>query len=157
MSIKFENSDKYSCVIPKDPYLRGFVSDLYLRPACAKCSFKLTHRQSDITLADFWGIEKSDSAFNDNKGVSLVMLHSEKGERLFGDIKPSINYEVQNFEFALKDNVSYYKSAKHSILREQFFNDFNKKPINKAIDKYCGDGIVSKIRRKTARLLRTRK
>ena len=152
MSIKFENADEYSCVIPSDPYLRGFVSDLYLRPACSNCSFKLIHRQSDITLADFWGIEKTDSAFNDNKGVSLVMLHSEKGESLFDSAKQSINYNVQDFEFALEDNPSYYKSAKHSILRKQFFNDLNKKPINKAIEKYCGDSITSKLRRKATKV-----
>lgn len=152
MSIKFENADEYSCVIPSDPYLRGFVSDLYLRPSCSNCSFKLIHRQSDITLADFWGIEKTESAFNDNKGVSLVMLHSEKGENLFDSVKPSINYNVQSFEFALEDNTSYYKSAKHSILRKQFFNDLNKKPINKAIEKYCGNGIASKFRRKAAKI-----
>ena len=152
MSIKFKNADEYSCVIPRDPYLRGFVSDLYLRPACELCSFKLTHRKSDITLADFWGIEKTDSAFNDNKGVSLVMIHSEKGESLFNSVKPSINFNAQDFEFALRDNPSYYKSAKHSIFRKQFFNDFNKKPINKAVEKYCGNDIASKLRRKAAKI-----
>lgn len=86
-----------------------------------------------------------------------MMLHSEKGEQLFSDIKSSIDFAVQDFEFALKDNASYYKSAKHSILREQFFYDSNKKPINKAIEKYCGDGIVSKIRRKTAKVFAVRK
>ena len=157
MSIKFENADEYSCVIPSDPYLRGFVFALYLRPTCELCSFKLMHRQSDITLADFWGIEKTDSAFNDNKGTSLVMVHSAKGENLFDSVKPSINYNVQGFEFALEDNPSYYKSAKHSILRKQFFNDLNKKPINKAIEKYCGNGIASKLRRKAAKIFIVKK
>lgn len=49
MSIKFDNSDEYSNVIPKDPYLRGFVSGLFLRPACSKCSFKQIGRQSDYS------------------------------------------------------------------------------------------------------------
>lgn len=157
LQFKFSNCSEYIQVLTKDLYMRGFLAHLYLRPSCGMCSFKQIGRQSDITLADFWGIEKTDSAFNDNKGVSLVMLHSEKGEQLFSNIKPSIDFEVRDFEFALKDNASYYKSAKHSILREQFFNDFNKKPINKAIEKYCGTGIISKMRRKVARMTRIRK
>lgn len=157
MSIKFENADKYSCVIPKDPYLRGFVSDLYLRPACAKCSFKLTHRQSDITLADFWGIEKSDSAFNDNKGVSLVMIHSAKGEEIFSSLSDKVSFEKSDYDFATADNPSYLRSAHHSLFREEFFKALDNNSVENLVDKYCGDGIVSKIRRKVAVITKIRK
>lgn len=152
VQFKFSNCTEYIQVNCKDLYMRGFLAHLYLRPACGVCSFKQIGRQSDITLADFWGIEKTESQFNDNKGASLVMVHSEKGENLFNSVKPSINYNAQGFEFALEDNPSYYKSAEHSILRKHFFNDLNKKSINKVIEKYCGNGIASKLRRKAAKI-----
>ena len=150
----FANGDRYTSVVSDDPYMRGFLSDLYLRPSCAMCSFKQISRQSDLTLGDFWGIEKTESAFNDNKGVSLVMIHSKKGKALFDSINSSTQRECCDFEFAIKDNPSYYKSVSHSLLRKRFFKDFERMPINKSIDKYCGDGIASKIRRKMAKILR---
>ena len=152
LSIKFENADEYSCVIPQDPYLRGFVSDLYLRPACGMCSFKLKHRQSDITLADFWGIEKTDSPFNDNKGTSLVLIHSEKGEKLFRSVSQEVQYEKQELAFALKDNPAYHTSVTHSGFRERFFKDLKRKPLDKLVEKYYGNGMISKIRRTTAKV-----
>lgn len=157
MSIKFENADEYSCVIPSDPYLRGFVSDLYLRPACSNCSFKLMHRQSDITIADFWGIEKTKSKFNDNKGTSLVMVHSAKGEEIFASLSDKLSFEKSDFDFATEDNPSYLRSAHHSLFRKKFFKALDNNSIEKLVDRYCGTGTLSKIRRKVARMTKIRK
>jgi len=62
-------------------YYNFFVSNLSLRPACHRCPYRSLHRPSDITIADFWGIEKLTGHKN-RDGVSLVMTHSEKGLEL---------------------------------------------------------------------------
>lgn len=62
-------------------YYNFFVSNLSLRPACHRCPYRSLHRPSDITVADFWGIEKLTGHKN-RDGVSLVMTHSEKGLEL---------------------------------------------------------------------------
>ena len=53
----FSDGSEYIKSNDEDLYLRGFASNLYLRPSCHKCAFKSENRISDITLADFWGIE----------------------------------------------------------------------------------------------------
>ena len=58
--------------------MKGFLKDLYLRPSCYDCKFKTLQRASDITLADFWGIEKIIPEINVEKGVSLCWASSEK-------------------------------------------------------------------------------
>lgn len=63
-----------------------FYDHVMLRPACYHCPYTRYERVSDITIADFWGVELSMPEFDDDKGVSLVMPHTEKGMKLFGDI-----------------------------------------------------------------------
>ena len=67
---------KSTTVLPNDIYL------LCLRDSSYDCSFKKKYRESDITLADFWGIQKVDETMYDNKGTSLVILNSDKGREL---------------------------------------------------------------------------
>lgn len=152
LQFEFSNCSEYIQVLTKDLYMRGFLAHLYLRPSCGMCSFKQISRQSDITLADFWGIEKTDSPFNDNKGTSLVLIHSEKGEKLFRSVSQEVQYEKQELAFALQDNPSYTKSITHSGFRERFFNDFERKPLEKLVEKYYGNGMMPKIRRATAKV-----
>ena len=69
-------------------YYSFFVGNLSLRPSCHRCPYRSQHRPSDITIADFWGIEKLTGCKN-REGVSLVMTHSEKGLTLLEKAKPA--------------------------------------------------------------------
>ena len=69
-------------------YTKTFYNDIINRHSCSNCHFCNTHRPSDITIADFWGWEKIGSAINqDNKGVNLVLINTEKGREIFAMIK----------------------------------------------------------------------
>ena len=157
VQFKFSNCTEYIQVLTKDLYMRGFLAHLYLRPACGVCSFKQIGRQSDITLADFWGIEKTESQFNDNKGASLVMVHSAKGEEIFTSLSDKVSFEKSDYDFATADNPSYFRSAHHSLFRKEFFKALDKNSVEKLVDKYCGTGTLSKMRRKVARMTKIRK
>ncbi|MFR2767102.1 MAG: Coenzyme F420 hydrogenase/dehydrogenase, beta subunit C-terminal domain [Thomasclavelia sp.] len=61
-------------------HLCKYFKDLCLRPSCYDCHSKSLHRNSDITLADFWGIKEVCSEMYDNKGTSLVFINSDKGK-----------------------------------------------------------------------------
>ncbi len=67
-------------------YMKGFLNDLYLRPSCHECPAKSVKSRSDITLADFWGVENTHPHFNDDRGVSLLIVNSEKGEEYLQSI-----------------------------------------------------------------------
>ncbi|MBQ9761486.1 MAG: Coenzyme F420 hydrogenase/dehydrogenase, beta subunit C-terminal domain [Oscillospiraceae bacterium] len=73
-----------------DPYMRGFLRDLYLRPSCHRCVAKGIRRVSDVTLADLWGAQKLCPELFDDKGTSLVMLHSEKGKAVWGALASQV-------------------------------------------------------------------
>lgn len=65
-----------------------FYQHIMFRKSCGKCHFANIKRPSDITIADFWGIEKVAPDFNkDDKGCSLVFLNTDKGKLLFDQIK----------------------------------------------------------------------
>ena len=68
-------------------YMRAFMSGLSLRPSCNACAYKGYERVSDITLGDFWGIWKYHKECDDNQGTSAVLIHSEKGMKLWEKIK----------------------------------------------------------------------
>lgn len=69
-------------------YYSFFVGNLSLRPSCHHCPYRSLNRLSDITVGDFWGIEKLTGQKN-REGVSLVLAHSEKGMALVEKTKES--------------------------------------------------------------------
>lgn len=90
MKILFENGKVYRVTNRQDLYMKIFLSDIALCDCCYQCKFRGIQRQADITLADFWGIERVKAAFFDDEGVSLVMVHSEKGRYLIEGLKSDI-------------------------------------------------------------------
>lgn len=70
-----------------DPFLALYFSNYIIRPSCHACPFTTAERGSDITLGDFWGIEKAAPGMDDGMGTSLVMLRSERGEALWESLR----------------------------------------------------------------------
>ena len=127
--------------------MNGFINGLYTRPSCSMCSFRCGQRRADVTLGDFWGIQNLDTQFNDNKGVTLMIVHSDKGMALLNDINDKINLESADFEEAIKYNPAYYRSPKRSKLQKYFFKRFKRVTFDKLVYKCSGSGVAAKIRR----------
>lgn len=134
--IGLKNNKKITEVSAQNIYMKAFLKDIILRDSCYNCSFKKKNRNSDITLADFWGIDKIDKEFDDNKGTSLVIVNSKKGNELFNDIKDKIKFRKTDFEEAIKYNPSMIKSVKIPKERKKFFENINKMEIQKLMKKY---------------------
>lgn len=76
----------------KKAYSIRYYSNLVTRKSCANCHFANIVRPSDITLADFWGVERvNPDANKDNKGVSLILCNTEKGRDLFDRAKAEMD------------------------------------------------------------------
>ena len=136
--IEFEKYGvKYFSPAYKDVFMSGFSTDLYLRPSCYECEFKVLPKYySDITIADFWGVKKVDIELDDGKGTSLLFLNSEKGEVLFDKVKNNFYFKKCQFEKAISRNKSLTKSASLSRNREQFFEDYLALPFEKVTQKH---------------------
>ena len=75
-------------------FFQLFLCHLIIRPSCHECKYANFHRPGDISLGDFWGIEKNFAHFDDNKGVSLVIINSQKGARIWNDLQNSTDHLV---------------------------------------------------------------
>ena len=143
------NKKEYKRNKIEDLFMKSFLQNMSLRDSCYACSFKKYNRLSDITLADFWGIDNILSELNDNKGISLVIVNSEKGQAMIKNIKDNIFVKEVNIEEALKFNPSMIKSASKNQHREDFFKDLECEKFDKVVNKYATKtNIVVKILRK---------
>lgn len=124
--LAFKDGTEYRCVLKDDPYMQGFLRNLYLRPSCHACRFKGDNRTSDITLADFWGIEKVMPEMYDSRGTSLVLTNTEKGLEFLARIKDKMRIADADVSEALSHNEAALTSVEANLNREEFFNDFVK-------------------------------
>ncbi|MFI3264060.1 MAG: Coenzyme F420 hydrogenase/dehydrogenase, beta subunit C-terminal domain [Rikenellaceae bacterium] len=100
-------------------FMQGFFNDLFLRPACHHCPAKSGKSGSDITLGDFWGIERVAPKFNDNKGVNLLIVNTPKGVETIQKIK--LNTIEVDYPTAIQWNPSANNSTPTPVSREKFF------------------------------------
>ena len=148
LCIGFKNHARYCNTVRQDMYLRSFIMNMILRPSCSQCAFKQIHRQSDLTIADFWSIDQLDTTWNDDSGVSLVMVHTPKGQKLLSDAAAELETRTVPFDAAVASNPSMTHSVQKNILRDRFMRDLDRLPFDQLHEKYCGTGIAAKIRRK---------
>ena len=159
-SIKFLfDKDEYKNIGFKDIYMKGFLNDVYLRPSCYNCNFKGIERISDITIADFWGIENVLPKMDDDKGTSLIVIHSEKGKQLFDELSEKMILNEVNLNEAIKYNPSMIKSVKYNEKRNSFFAELSfGKELTDLIRKYTkisfGKRVKNKIKSIIKRLVR---
>ena len=127
-------------------FTKGYLhTGVYCRPSCYDCKFKGYPRIADITLADFWGIEKVDRSMEKNLGTSLVMVNSKKGEAYFEEVKKRINYVSVPFESIEAGNRSLNLSVDPpKVNREEFFNDLDKMSFLQIAEKYISSDSVGK-------------
>lgn len=134
--IRFSNGSERTNVFSKDLYMKAFLSNLSLRPSCYNCKSKSVERESDITLADFWGVKSIAPEIFDDKGTSLVLINSPKGKRIFEEIKNDIKYMNADFDSAVKYNTSVSVSAKMPKNRNKFFENADKTDFSKLVKRY---------------------
>lgn len=125
MQTKFQNA-----------YILGFLSNLFLRPSCHACAFKTEARVSDITLADFWGAKQQQVCEDDDKGISLVLVHSLKGKELLEEIGSQLFLKEVPYEQAIVYNAAMTHSAVANPDRAAFFEQLDEKPIMQLLQQY---------------------
>ncbi|MDE6461761.1 MAG: Coenzyme F420 hydrogenase/dehydrogenase, beta subunit C-terminal domain [Muribaculaceae bacterium] len=137
-----------------------FYKHIMFRHSCGKCHYCNTRRPSDITIADFWGWEKTVSDFNvDDKGVSLVLVNTQKGQTIWGHIRAKLNIINVDINNCLQPNLCH-PSEIHSQ-RMQFEHDFARRGFKYVFYKYGENGwrykifqLKGKLRRQIGAFLR---
>ena len=114
-------------------FMKGFLANLYLRPSCYACPAKGGQSNSDLTLGDFWGIQHVMPQLDDDKGMSVVLVNTEKGHALLD--KTKINAWPTDYLQVLKYNSALERSVQRPLKREHFYTYSNNIPISKRIVK----------------------
>ena len=122
-SFVIENKDGniFTELSSKNAFIRGFLADLYTRPSCHACPAKLLRSGSDITLGDFWGIESLMPEIDDDKGVSAIIVNSDKGKQVLHNIDVEL-HEVHYDELTTR-NPALVKSFPMTPKRTEFFKE----------------------------------
>ncbi len=115
-------------------YMQCYLSsNIFLRPSCGKCVFKSLPRYGDITLADFWGIEKT---LDDDKGTSLLLINSDKGKKLFDLTKDRMQTYRRDYNEIFEGNPMLMRSVQVSPNAHNFLADLDEMSFSDAIKKY---------------------
>ena len=138
---------QYRRDLTSDNFLKAFLSDLCLRPSCHHCKFKGLNRESDVTLADFWGVELILPDMNDNKGISLVLINSEKGHKLFNNVNNALICKPVDILEATKYNKAATQSIPLPEKRQYFFEHLNELPFDSLVEKCTKEKNITKFRR----------
>ena len=115
-------------------YTNIFYSDYILRPSCYNCKYKKIVHPADITIADYWNIENILPKFDDNHGVSLVLINNMKGKELFESVETNLEFVSTNIEESMQTPL--YKSQDLPANRQQFWDDYQNLEFSDLIKKY---------------------
>lgn len=139
-----------------EPFLYGFLQNLYLRPACVQCdALRGNRRMADITMADLWGAQKICPEKDDDKGLSLVFVNTKAGMQAFEACKGQLeSFPIKSTEELLRFNPSIVHTASAHEKRKAFFAGFKKNGFDSAavMKLLAGPGKIERIARRIAHL-----
>ncbi len=106
-----------------DSLYRDFFSRMYfknriIRPSCHSCRFCTVRRESDFTIGDFWGIERSNPGWDDGMGTSMVIAHTDKAKDIWGEIRQNVRWFVCTEEALLQPRL--LKPVAAAVSRQRF-------------------------------------
>lgn len=108
-----------------DPYYSAFLYCKTYRESCYECKFANKNRVSDITLADYWGIQKFHPEFFDENGVSLVLVNTEKGKKYLEKIKDKLEIIESDYNKASVMNANLVHPSKRPSCRDSIYDGFD--------------------------------
>lgn len=118
------NGQETTGSLNEDRWCRVFFKNISLRGSCFQCKYCTPHRRADITIGDFWGIEKCHPELEDGYGVSLVMTHTPLGREKLEQILPACDWAEVTLEQAMQPRLR--ESATAPMLRRFFLQDLQR-------------------------------
>ena len=103
---------------PENVFMKGFLSNFYLRPSCYACSVRTGKSGSDITIADFWGVQNYYPEFDDDRGVNLVLVNTDKGRMAYEQTN------ADSIESTYEQGLNQNPCLEHSVARTKHIATF---------------------------------
>ena len=135
MTVKYADGGIYRKRRGEDPYYRAFLPCLSVRPHCQICFYSRLPRQADMTLADFWGIQKYNPAYTDGKGTSILVTNNQKGRDMLEKIRHRLLLlEPVERKYILTHGQPFAKPFRSNAKRDRFMKLIQKFPMEKALE-----------------------
>ena len=148
-TLSYNESDKsytISSYNGDNHYMRAFLSDMILRPSCYHCQAKCGRSKSDITIADYWGIDQVHPKMDDDKGTSLLIIRTEKGQKALDFTQMA--YTASTYDDAFRFNPAIEKSAVPHHKRADFFKRLDTtKDLIKLINRELSPSLKQRFRK----------
>ena len=152
----WRSSSSIAKIDAKEVSVKNYKKYLYgpmtLRPSCYTCPFTKLSRDTDLTIGDFWGIEKNYPDMMNEDGVSIVIVHSLIGAELFEHVKEKIVWKETEISKSLQDNL--IKPTSYSPYRNVFMQYYQKNGFQKTLKLYADDSFLGKIKRKLLKIIK---
>lgn len=129
-----------------------FYGHNILRPSCYECPYKSTAHPGDMTIADYWGIDKAAPEFSDDLGISLVFINCDKGMEYFEAVKERLTWKCTKMEDSMQQPlIAPYPKPD---TRDRFWHDFRNKDFEYIARIYGRKSLMSKMKKKLASVKR---
>lgn len=145
MKIDFSDNQRYCVLHPEDEFMRMFLGNINLRPSCYSCRFKGIPRISDMTVGDSWGIENYMPDMDDDKGTSVILVHSSKGRQMLEAVKASLNIKEANLDKALPRTVDSRNSVEMHPNRKKYFEGVSRDESFDSLNGYLPKNFMQKV------------
>lgn len=146
-NLRYNETDKTISMLSsfrQNLYMKAFLQDIILRPSCYACKVRGGSSQSDITIADFWGVNTIFPEMDDDKGTSLVFINTDKGKSAF-DFNKMLVAETA-YERIKPLNQACYRSPKIHPKRDCFFSQLDSANLFDLINECTKPTVKQKIK-----------
>lgn len=144
VKVIYTDGTKEVNTIRTNAYSRLYFNSLITRKSCYGCKYASAERVGDITISDFWTIDKCSTQLNDEKGTSCVYINTEKGRSLFEQAINSVKVEEHSFEESMQPNLS--RPTCPSEDRDLFWKDYHAYGFDYCARKYTQGHFYYKFR-----------
>ena len=127
LKVKFESGKERYIPANLDPYYKSFLNGSTYRECCYNCKYAKIERVGDITIADYWGIEKEHPDFYDKNGVSAVIINTNAGFKAFENIKDKVEYRDTEIEKIIAKNKNLQEPTIRNSIRNNAYKDIDRK------------------------------
>ncbi|MBO5066659.1 MAG: Coenzyme F420 hydrogenase/dehydrogenase, beta subunit C-terminal domain [Clostridia bacterium] len=152
LRVEFHNGNVYCNTFKNDPYMKAFLINLDLRNSCYTCKFKNIIHKSDITVADFWGIDKIEPSIDDDKGLSLLLLNTDKGKVLITETENNLTLTEIDIEKTFPYNPCIIKPSVEHNFRQYFLNSYTKDDFGNVVDSCLKPSYITRLKRKALQI-----
>ena len=120
-SVSISANDKDRTLLqpfPDNVFMKGFLKNLYLRPSCYACAARSGKSRSDISIADFWGVQNYYPEFDEDKGIGLILVNTAKGRKAYEQTN------ADSIESTYEQGLNHNPCLEHSVARTKHVGTF---------------------------------